>query len=110
MEGKDEGRWKGGVKEGKDGGRCEEKVVEGWRKVEGKEGGRVGGVRMKGGEEEEGTKVREVFLEEEFEGDDEASQHFIVAATRRDTCLQMITLYSFHPTALRMLAASTQID
>lgn len=59
--------------------------------------GRVGGVSIKGGEEEEGIKLREVFLEGEREGDDEASQHFIVTATRRDTCLQMLTLYSFHP-------------
>lgn len=88
----------------------EEGGTERWRKVEGKEGGRVGGVRMKGGEEEEGIKLREVFLEGQWEGDDEASQHFIVTATRRDTYLQMITLYSFHPTALRMLAASMQID
>lgn len=87
---------------------------EGWRKVEGKDEGRwkgmVGGVRIKGGEEEEGIKRREVFLEGEWEGDGETSQHFIVTATRRDTCLLMITLYSFHPTALRLLAASMRID
>lgn len=81
--------------EGKDRGRCK---------------GRVGEVRIKGGEEEEEIKLRKVLWEGEWGGDDEASQHFIITAARRDTCLQMIILYSFHLTALGMLSAGMQID
>lgn len=70
-----------------------------------------GEMKIKGGEEEEENKPMEVVLQEgEWKDADEASQHFIIIATRRDTCLQMITLYSFHFTALQMLAASMQID